>query len=545
MGHALLAIGDATPRRALLLVLVVALVTLGGGAALRSTEYDETYTRLVTSPVPRPDWPAAPFTPNQAAPLLEAVVGPGQIAENLRITDVHPPLYFWLAGAWRAGGGTSVEALRALSVLLALGAVAAFMAAARVAGLPPVAVGLATALAYGFAYTGGVARGFALAHLLLGLAALGMVLAWRRQRAGGAVLGGLSAGGASFANYLAAFPAAALVAWPLVAPLPWRLRLRLAAAAAVPFGIIQAGNLHFFLAQRDSRPGQFEPFAPLEALALLAQFNLASVFGGLPLYVEGPARGLMAAGVAALAAGAVVAVALRWGAIGPTRWLWLGGFVAPSAGLLVLGATFGTMPIELRYVAFAAPFAAALLAGAARGWLRRAPRLVMAALCLVLAVQAAGTAGMALHPATRQAYRDALAAVAPALGPGALLLVPVGNDGVGIVGAVLAEAPRDQPILVLRVSEVPALPHRVAPYARVVLLGITDRDGAVQAEAARAALAADPRWVEQPRPWRDARRGFEAWIFTPAEPARVGRSGVPNGAEGVIVGGAHHGGEQP
>lgn len=549
MASGLLATGEGTPRRAILLVLLLAVLAIGGGAALRSTEYDETYTRLVTSPEPRPDWPATPFTPREAAPVLDAVVGPARIAANLRQTDVHPPLYFWLAGAWRAAGGTSVEALRTLSVLLAVGAVAAFMAAAWVAGVPPVATGLATVLAYGFAYTGGVARGFALAHLLLGLAALGVLLAWRRKGPGGgagmAALGGLAAGGASFTNYLAAFPAAAIVAWPLVAPLAWRARLGLAAAAAVPFGLVQLGNLHFFLAQRDSRPGQFEPFAPLEALALLGQFNVASLLGGLPLYVEGAARPVAAAALALLAAAAAAAVGLRWPALGPTRWLWLGGVVAPSAGLLALGAAFGTMPIELRYVAFAAPFAAALLAAAARAWARRLPVLAPAALVALLAVQAAGVVGMALHPATRQAYRDALAAVAPALGPGSLLLVPAGNDGVGIVGAVLAEAPPDQPILVLRLAEAERLPAVAAPYARLVLLGITDRDGAAQAEAAAAALAADPRWVEAARPWRDARRGFEASVFAAVAAPRSGGSGMADRAEGVLVGGAHHGGEEP
>jgi hypothetical protein len=544
MVQRLLATGDATPRWAILLALTVALLALGGGAALRSTEYDETYTRLVTSPVPRPAWPAAPFTPEQVAPLLAAIAPPAAIAENLRSTDVHPPLYFWLAGAWRAAGGTSVEALRALSVILALGAVAAFMAAAHLAGLPAAAVGLGTALAYGFAYTGGVARGFALAHLLLGLATLGIVLAWRRQRAGAAAWAGLAAGGASFANYLAAFPAAAIIAWPLVAPLPWRVRLRCLAAAAAPFLLVQAGNLHFFLAQRDSRPGQFEPFAPLEALVLLAQFNLANLLGGLPLYLEGAARQGLAAGLAGLAGGAALAVAWRWRALGPTRWLWLGGLAAPSAGLLVLGAAFGTMPIELRYLAFAAPFAAALLAGAARGWARRLPRAAPAAFALLLAVQAAGSTGMALHPATRQAYRDALAALAPALGPEALLLVPEGNDGVGIVGAVLAEAARDQPIQLLRLDEIPRLRDRAAPYARLVLLGITDRDGAVQVSAARDALAADPRWVELARPWRDQRRGFAASVFV-ARPLDGRGSGVADRAEGVLIGGAHHGGEQP
>uniref|UniRef100_UPI0022EA4A4C hypothetical protein n=1 Tax=Falsiroseomonas oryzae TaxID=2766473 RepID=UPI0022EA4A4C len=370
MVSALLASGRRPSAPLLALVLLVAALAIGGGAALRSTEYDETYTRLVTSPTPRPDWPATPFTPADAAPVLAAVTDPATIARNLRVTDVHPPLYFWLAGAWRALGGTSVEALRALSVLLALAAVAAFMAAASAAGFPPLAAGLGTALAYGFAYTGGVARGFALAHLLLGLGALGIVLAWRRRAAMPAALGGLAAGAASFANYLAAFPAAAMLGWLLIAPLPWRMRARLLAAAALPFLLVQGANLPFFLAQRESRPGQFEPFAPLDALARLGQFNAANLFGGLPLYAEGAARLAVGAALVLLLAGAAVAVALRWHALGPTRWLWLGGFVAPSAGLLLLAAVTGTMPIELRYVAFAAPFAAMLLAGAAAGWAR-------------------------------------------------------------------------------------------------------------------------------------------------------------------------------
>ena len=54
------------------------------------------------------------------------------------------------------------------------------MAAAGRAGLPPVAVGVATALAYGFGYTGHIARGFALAHLLLALLALAALEVWRR-----------------------------------------------------------------------------------------------------------------------------------------------------------------------------------------------------------------------------------------------------------------------------------------------------------------------------------------------------------------------------
>lgn len=542
MASALLRSGGAFPWPAAIAVLLLALVAIGAGAALRSTEYDETYTRLVTSPVPRPDWPATPFTPRQAAPVLEATTGPAEIARNLRQTDVHPPLYFWLAGALREAGGTSVGALRALSVALALGAVAAFMAAAWAAGLPPVATGLATALAYGFAYTGGVARGFALAHLLLGLAALAVIFAARRGSAALAAAGGLTAGLASFSNYLAAFPAAALLGWLLIAPMPRGARLRLLVAAALPFLAVQAANLSFFLPQRDSRPEQFEPFALLPALTLLGQFNAANLFGGLPLYVEGIWRLALGAALVALLAAAALAVALHWRRLGPTRWLWLGGFAAPSAGLLLLGAFFNNTPIELRYLAFAAPFAGALMAGAAAAIAASHPRLAYAGLGVLLVVQLAGASGMALHPATRQAYRDALTALSPMLGPQTLLLVPRGNDGVGIVGAVLAEAPPDQPLLVLREQHAAEVPAQAAGHARAVLLAITDRDGAVQAEAARAALLADAGWREVGTPWRDARRGYSATMFEAVGPDA---SRVADRSESLLVRRADHGREKP
>ena len=527
-------------RVAIALVLLLAFGVVGAGAVLRSAEYDEGYTSLVTGPVPRPAWPDRPFTPAEVAPVLEAVVPLPEISKNLRETDVHPPLYFWAAGLLREAGGTSLGALRAFSVVCAVAAVAAFMAAAAAAGIPPVAAGLLTTLAYGFAYTGGVARGFALAHLLLGLAALAAVLAWRRQAAWLAGLAGLAAGLASFTNYLAAFPAAAVLGWLLIAPgLGWS-RIRLLAAAAIPFLAMQAANLSFFLPQRGSRPEQFEPFALAPALRLLGQFNAANIFGGLPLYVEGAARLLAGGALVALLVVAAAVVAWRWRGLGPARWLWLGGFAAPSAGLLVLGALAGNTPVELRYLAFAAPFAALLLAGAAAAVAQRHPRAALAGLGLMLAVQAAGAAGMALHPATRQAYRDAMTAVAPMLGPDTLLLVPHGNDGVGIVVAVLREAPAHQPILLLRDADAAQAPSRAAGHRRLVLLAITDRDGARQVEAALAALRADPAWREEATPWRDARRGFSATVFSAAAP---NGSGMADRPEAVIVGRADHRGE--
>jgi hypothetical protein len=526
-----LATGGRFCWRAAALVLLLAAGVLTGAAALRSTEHDEIYSVFVTGGIARPEWPSTVFTPAEVEEPFQVHTNATETARLLRDTDVHPPLYFWALGAWREVAGDGLLALRGLSILFALAAIATWMAAAWRAGLPPVAVGVATALAYGFGYTGHIARGFALAHLLIALLALAALEVWRRGLPAGqagdddgaattdqrraattlawAAFAGFAAGLACFTNYLAVFPAAAVLAWmTLVAPPDWNRRIRIALAAALPFLLLLGAALYFSLAQKDSRTGQFDPFSPLPALLRLARFNAANLFGGLPLYVEGAAATAVSAGLAALLVLATLSIIVAWRRLGPTRWLWAAGALAPSAGLLVLGAVFGNTPVELRYVAFSAPFAAALVAGAAGAWARSAPRAATAGFGLVLCVQAAGTIGMALHPSTQQPFRDALAALAPRLGADSVLVVPFADDGVGVTGSLLREAPPDQKMLVLRLADAAGVPDRAAGFRRVVLIGMGDRDGAKQAKSASAALHADPSWRSLGRAWSDFRGGF-------------------------------------
>lgn len=565
----LLTARGAFPRQGTLwvaacLVLALTLAVLTAAAVLRSTEYDENYSIFVTGGDARPAWPTTVFTPAEARAPFEARTGLVDIARLLRETDVHPPLYFWALAAWRQVTGDGLLALRAFSILFSTGAVAVWMAAAWRAGLPPLAVGVATTLAYGFGYTGHLARGFALAHLLVALTVLAAIEASRRSGRAVAPTGrappgtgsltwtataGLAAGLASFTNYLAVFPVAAVLAWLVLAPPGWNApswnapawgaRVKLALAAGLPFTFVQFGNIYFYRAQAGSRPEQFEPFSLLPAVLRLGQFNAANLFGALPLYVaDGVWWAAVAGLVVLLPVAAALAIALRWRALGPTRWLWLMGFLAPSAGLLALGAAFGNTPVELRYLAFAAPFAAALAAGGAAAWAGRAPEAgpvpgsghpSAAALGfgLLLAVQATGTLGMALHPATQQTYRHAIVAVAPLLGPETLLLVPFGNDGVGLVGSVLQEAPASQPLLVVRLADAAAVPSRSAGFRRLILLDIGDRDGREQMRRAMATLRADADWRDGGTSWRDGRRDFSAAVFeraglADAEPASAG-----------------------
>jgi hypothetical protein len=506
---------DGFPWRGAAVLLLAAALLLGAATLLRGTEYDENYSVFVTGGIARPAWPTTPFTAaDMPAPFVDHA-DLGTVTALIRRTDVHPPLYFWLLHGWRAVVGDGLPALRALSVLCALGALLAWMRVAWLAGLPPLVTGALLTLSYGFGLTGHVVRGYALAHLLVALTVLAAVAAWRQLGLLRCGLAGLAGGLACLANYLAVFPVGVTLAWLVLTTPGWGRRLRVALVAGLPCLALLAVAGDVWLAQRElavsQSAQQFEALSPLATLARLAQYEAAILLGGLPLYVPaGLPRAALGAGLVLLLVAVALAMLWRWRGLGPLRWLWLAAALAPPLGLLALGGLFGTVPVELRYLVLGAPFLAALGAATADAWGQRAPRAAAWGLGLVLAVQAAGTLGMVLHPATQQPFRAAVAVLAPALQPPTLLLVPFGQDGVGIVGSLLRELPPDQPILVLRSADAAAVPARVAGACRLLLLGFGERDraSAAQVAAAAAALAAAPGWREAAVLWREERGGL-------------------------------------
>ena len=477
---------------------------LSAAAALRSFEYDETYSIFVASGVPRPAWPTAPFLAGTQRGAYTGHASLRQIARDLRQTDVHPPLYFWSLALWRSVAGTSLLAGRMLSVLFAAGALAAVAGIAELAGVPPLTAMLFTFGCYGFAYTGATARGFALAQMLTVCGVLLALIAARGFRLRTAAAAGLVLGAASFANYLAVFVGAATLLWLTVI----RLRSpRLWLAAASGFALLLAADFWFFIAQRNSRTGQFPPFEWVPSLARLARYTAGAMLGGLPLYVTGGAArmavgGLLAAALLALAA----LVAWRWRAIGAreSRLLLAVAAVAPPIGLVLLGLAFDTTPIELRYLSFATPFIGLLLAGALATLSHRTGWAFGVALA---SLQALALAGLLTRPETMQPSRATAAAAAALAGRDGLVLLPRGNDGVGVVGPFLAESP--DWLRVLPVGPL-ASPRRIVAlataYPRVVLALIdVDADSRATLPAMRAAFA-NPCW-------RPAGSGFNVIAF--------------------------------
>jgi Dolichyl-phosphate-mannose-protein mannosyltransferase len=456
---------NATEFRGRFALLLLAALVLTTAAWLRSAEYDEQYTLFLTAGTPRPNWPATVFPAGDVALVQAGHATLAGIARDLRATDVHPPLYFWTVSLWRLVFGPGLFATRMLSVLCGTVSIALVGIIAHRCAIRPAVAMLLTLGCYGFVYTNAIARGFAMVEMLT-LFGVVFLLGGRQ------VLAGVCLGAACCCNYLAVFVGGAVL---LVAE-AW-----VAIPAVIPFLALDAW---FFVAQHATRMGQFPPFAVWPSVVRLAEYQVAAVFGGLPLYVGGGWQGLGAVAVALVASVAVVRPR-------GSNQVVLAAAIAPPLGLFFLGAVFNTTPIELRYLTFGLPFVALSVAETLPmvGRSRFPGRLVF--LTLLLSLQFVSIAGLLFSPRTMQPARIA-ASEAARLAGDAVVLVPAGNDGVGIVGAFGIEAPPALPILLIRPGD--PISDRVAPYHRVGLaLLAEDRDSTAAIAAARD-IFTQPNW---------------------------------------------------
>jgi uncharacterized membrane protein len=465
--------------------LAFAALSLTAIAWQRSAEYDEQYTLFLTGRVARPVWPTGIVTSGEVQALQQPQAGLSDIARELRATDVHPPLYFWAIAGWRRLAGASLFAARVASVMCSVATLGLVAAIARTAGISAISALLLTLGCYGFAYTGVVARGIALAQLL---SVAGILVLLRSRHPSSLFAAGLLMGAATFANYLAGFVACAALLHACLRPAAGEARLRSIWTLLIGCVAWLPADLWFLAVQQRGRPDQFEPFALLSALVRLARYQAAAVFGGLPLYVDGFARHAVTMALAGLILVVLTAIVRRWRGIAVAEIRMLFGMAAMASpiGLLLLGLIADNTPIELRYLAFGAPYVGLLLAAALPQWLR----------VTVLTVQAAALLGLMSRAETMQPARAAAKMVASVVETGVVLL-PRGNDGVGIVGAFAVEAPPALRLLVIGSDATPWLIRARAvrfPSATVALL---EQDGSSRATVRllRAAFD-DPCWRE-------------------------------------------------
>ena len=189
--------------------LLAAALLLTAVAWLRGAEYDEQYTLFLTGVVARPAWPAGVITAGEVRDLQSAHAGLGR-------HRARPAQDGRASAAVFLGGGGMAPAGRRFAVrgTHGVGAVQRRDAEPRggdraVGGIPVVPAVLLTVGCYGFAYTGAIARGFALAQML-SVAGIAVLLGAER-RASRMLAAGALLGAATFANYLAVFTACAVL----------------------------------------------------------------------------------------------------------------------------------------------------------------------------------------------------------------------------------------------------------------------------------------------------------------------------------------------
>jgi hypothetical protein len=197
-------------------------------------------------------------------------------------------------------------------------------------------------------------------------------------------------------------------------------------------------------------------------------------------------RLVVGAGVCILFVSAIGTIVWRWRllAVPGTGLLLALCAIALPIGLVLLGVVFGNAPVELRYLAFATPYLGLLLAATLPRWLRYA----------TLAVQAVALLGLMQRPETMQPARATARAAASLVGNG-IVLVPRGNDGVGIVGAFANEAPQAMRILVIAPEATPEQIRAGVAQFSPVLLALMAQDSSSRATLPimRAAFE-DPCW---------------------------------------------------
>ena len=151
-------------------------------AWLRGAEYDEQYTLFLTGGVARPVWPAGVITAGE----VRDVAGRPR---RLRRHCARPARHGRASAAVFLGGGGMAPAGRRFAVRGATGVGAVQRRDAGpgrgdravASAFPPVPAVLLTVGCYGFAYTGAIARGFALAQML-SVAGVAMLLIARTPR---------------------------------------------------------------------------------------------------------------------------------------------------------------------------------------------------------------------------------------------------------------------------------------------------------------------------------------------------------------------------
>lgn len=351
------------PLVLLLLVLVIATEIQLISVFNRAIWDDEAITLLETSGHALPSWPREPARAEAAKHFYRGSPPFNTITEDLRRTDIHPPVYYVLLSCWRRLLGFSIESARMFSVICSIASLIGLYLLLRAgrAERPHVSL-LVYSLSTGGAFFGALARNYAFAILLIIGAALAAFLATQRieqKRAGAAfaLVAAAACGLALQTNYLALFPAGVVLIW-LSARL-WQRRRTLAFATPLVALAIGSVGWSVLLNQLGARPDQAAGFKgwPLEILSLVR--GNAELLWRPMLATRAIRQGALVL-LVMLVLASLYGLARGWRTVDRGFWtLILGLAFAPSVGVALLDLMFDkSLSDAALYVGMAGPFLA-------------------------------------------------------------------------------------------------------------------------------------------------------------------------------------------
>jgi uncharacterized membrane protein len=353
------------PGLLLICCLVVATEVRIVGIYSRGIWDDEAISLLETAGNALPSWPRKPTPAGVAKRFYEGVPPIKSVVEDLRRTDIHPPVYYVLLSLWRRLWGFSIETARMFSLLCSLASIlGVYLLLQRGGARRPLLALFLYSIAASAVFFGSISRSYAFGTMLIVGAALAAFLATERAREGRirtilALTAATAAGLALQTNYLTLFPCGVLLVW--MAARLWR-RFRILAVGSVLLAVLIGGvGWPVLLGQLSARPDQSVGFPGwrLEAMAI-AQRN-ADLLWSPPLTTPLVSRGILSL-LGILLLTSLYDLVRNRRSIDRGFWiLVLGLAVAPSIGVAALDFIFDKrLSGDILYIGLAAPFLAIL-----------------------------------------------------------------------------------------------------------------------------------------------------------------------------------------
>lgn len=305
-------------------------------------------------------------------PFVQGQSTPFGVIEHYVETDVHPPLYFLVAYVGTLIGGTHLESVRFVSLLLTLAAVAVFAVTLRKSGVRhALAISAVFGLSFGLATSAQDARGYAMILLLA-------VASWHyavmlpdatstARRIRGEIIFGLIAAGLLYTHYFAVLLVAAFMAWHLLGGIIRKERAVIIAPLVCTLAFLPW--VPILLDHLGVRPDQFNGFQGIVEFLKRSGLHLGGVIIS-PTYVEFPnvVAKLSRIAILGLAVLGALEIIARKPDGTPFSRLGLSAIVVPALALFVFAGVSIMLDKwfdALRYYLFFAPFVAFLAASGA------------------------------------------------------------------------------------------------------------------------------------------------------------------------------------